>query len=177
MLVTVLAGWLASRVYFGYVERLNLRGDEKVLEIGCGAGNLSRHLARRLAKGTGTLTCIDVSPAWLKVAKRRLRTYKNTQLIAGSLFEAKLPDATFDVAILHFVLHEIPRADRQATMQLVAKTLRPNGKLYVREPLRFITATEIDELAYHSGLEEFVTRTIRIPTQGEVIEAVYWRLV
>lgn len=49
-----------SLAYFNYkcyANRLNLQGNEQVLEVGCGGGNLSRFLAERLPRGK--LTCIE----------------------------------------------------------------------------------------------------------------------
>jgi len=50
------------------VDGLGLRGTEAVLEFGAGTGNVTRHLAPRLARG-GKLTCIDIFPRLLAVAR------------------------------------------------------------------------------------------------------------
>lgn len=63
---------LARRLYSGYADSLGLQGNEKVLELGCGSGALSRHIASRLSQGS-RLTCLDTSKAWIEVARRRLR--------------------------------------------------------------------------------------------------------
>ena len=64
--------------YKSYVKRLALKGNEKVLEIGCGGGNLSRFLAKRLP--FGKLVCIDNSKYWIDKAKKRLRNIRKNYL-------------------------------------------------------------------------------------------------
>ena len=49
--------------YKRYSKKLELKGNEKVLELGSGGGNLSRFLTGRLPQGE--LYCIDISPYWL----------------------------------------------------------------------------------------------------------------
>ncbi|HEU67660.1 MAG TPA: methyltransferase domain-containing protein [Candidatus Acetothermia bacterium] len=59
---------LFSHSFRRFVDGLGLRGTEAVLEFGAGTGNVTRHLAPRLARG-GKLTCIDIFPRLLAVAR------------------------------------------------------------------------------------------------------------
>jgi 16S rRNA A1518/A1519 N6-dimethyltransferase RsmA/KsgA/DIM1 with predicted DNA glycosylase/AP lyase activity len=51
--LTVAAGAVISSIFKDYVDRLDLTGSERVIELGPSAGNNSRHLARRLSKAAG----------------------------------------------------------------------------------------------------------------------------
>ena len=62
--------YLAYFNYKNYVSRINLQENEKVLEVGCGGGNLSRFLAEKLPQGK--LVCIDISEYWIDKSKKRL---------------------------------------------------------------------------------------------------------
>ncbi len=114
----------------GYLRRLvtslGLTGTEHVLDFGSGAGSEAVYLARALDRG-GLLTCLDVSPAWLAEARRRLRHRTNVQFLLGEAPSLALPDAEFDLILAHFVLHDVDRAALPATLAALARSLRADG--------------------------------------------------
>jgi len=172
VLLTLLAGRLAGNVYRQYVDRLELRGNERVLDFGSGAGNPARYLAGRLKAG-GRLTCVDISTVWQQVIRRRLGKYSNVEFRLGDIRTLDIPDGSQDVIFIHFVLHDIPAGERPSTVQALVRTLAPGGKVYVREPLRFISGEEVRTLLGAAGLHELSARTVQVKTQGSVYEAVY----
>lgn len=124
---------IGSHVYGDWVKGLSLRGDERVYEIGTGGGACARHLASALP--SGRLTCLDVDDGWLSVARRRLARFgPRVEFVAADAARWSRPEA-YDVAVAHFVLHDIPAADRAATLRNVGRSLKPGGRLCVREPL------------------------------------------
>ncbi len=171
--ITLLAGALAAPVYRTYVERLGLRGDERVLDFGTGSGNPARYLARILQRGGGQLTCVDVSERWMAVARRRLRNFANVVFKLGEIASLGLPDAGYDVVFIHFVLHDIPAGERPAIAAALARTLRPGGRLFVREPLRFIALEELAGLMRGAGLTQVSAASANVFTQGLVYEGVF----
>src|SRR5947207_10635491 len=54
------------------VDRLVLRGDERVLDAGCGSGRVTEYLLERLPRGR--VIALDVSTTMLEEAGRRLAT-------------------------------------------------------------------------------------------------------
>src|SRR6185503_12590762 len=52
------------------LDRLDLRGDERVLDAGCGTGRVTAALAQRLPRGH--VIAVDGSPAMVEQAKARL---------------------------------------------------------------------------------------------------------
>jgi SAM-dependent methyltransferase len=171
--LTVAAGTVFSSIFKDYVDRLDLTGSERVIELGPSAGNNSLYLARRLSRGGGRLTCVDISQRWTEAVRRRLRNYPDVTLKCGDIADLGIPAFSQDVAVVSFVLHDIPGADRMRVMQRLAATLRPEGKIYIREPLRFITQQEIRKLMDACGLEEVWSGEISITTQGRVFEGEY----
>ena len=170
--ITVVTGNLLSGFFKEYVDRLELKGDERVLELGPSAGNNSRHLARRLLKG-GCLTAVDISSVWVEVARKRLRRFPNVQVLLGDIATLGIPNRSQDVVVVSFVLHDVPRGERAGVMRHTLAKLAPGGKLFVREPLRDITPEEIRNLALGEGLEEISAAVGEIKTQGPVFEGVY----
>jgi trans-aconitate 2-methyltransferase len=108
--------------------RLALRGDETVLDAGCGTGRVTELLAERLPHGH--VVALDASPAMVDEARRRLVRFEDLvefvvadlgrpfELPGGSCVDAILSTATF-----HWV------ADHEALFRNLAAVLRPGGRL------------------------------------------------
>jgi len=172
--ITLLIGrLLGGRFYKPYVEGLGLRGDERVLDFGTGAGTPARYLATRLQGAGGHLTCLDVSQRWQAVARRRLRRFNHVDFVLGDVQTAPLEEGSFDLVFIHFVLHEIPAGERPATVRRLAQLLSDGGRLAIREPLNFISQDEIRGLMAASGLIERAGRHTDVKTQGKVYEGIY----
>ena len=118
---------LLSPLYRRYVDEMGLRGDERVLDYGSGSGAAARHLARRLRAGGGQLTCMDVSARWQKVVRRVLRAYPDVEFRLGDVRTMGLPGASFDVVLVHWMLHDVAPWDRPSIVAELARLLRPGG--------------------------------------------------
>lgn len=142
--------------YRRFVDSMGLRGDERVLDFGSGSGAAARHLAKRLQAG-GRLTCADISPVWQREVRRTLRGYTNVEFALGDIRELGLPEAGFDVVVMHWMFHDVPVADRRDILTELVRLLRPGGRLYTREPTRKdegIEATTLRGLLGGAGLHE-----------------------
>jgi ubiquinone/menaquinone biosynthesis C-methylase UbiE len=101
-----------------------------VLDLGCSVGistvALYHYYAQRQETPVRTVG-LDLSPYMLAVAK--IRDYKGdiAEWIHGRGEDTGLPDNSFDVVTLQFVLHELPRQASQAIFQEVLRILRPGG--------------------------------------------------
>lgn len=148
---------LLSGFYRRYVDEMGLRGDERVLDYGSGGGAAARHLAKRLEAGGGHLTCMDVSVRWQGVVKRVLRAHTNVEYRLGDVRALALPAGGFDVVVVHWMLHDVPPADRPSILTELARLLRPDGRLFVREPTSSkhgMPAAEARRLLVEAGFAE-----------------------
>jgi trans-aconitate 2-methyltransferase len=107
------------------LQRLPLRGDELVLDIGCGSGLVTEKLAQRLP--SGRIVAIDLSMNMLVTAREHLR---DRSLPVGYVLAdaAALPvngvaDAIFSTATFHWVL------DHDALFRSLFQALKPGGRL------------------------------------------------
>ncbi len=91
-----------------------------VVELGCGAGNLSLELLRRGAR----LTAIDVSPGMVELARSRAEGLGATFLVAPAE-DTSLPAGAFDLVVGKWVLHHV---DVAAAAREVHRVLRPGGR-------------------------------------------------
>jgi ubiquinone/menaquinone biosynthesis C-methylase UbiE len=95
----------------------------RVLEAGCGTGDLSLELLDRGAELTG----LDVSPRMVELAQRRAERLvpgASARWLATALEDTGLPDAAFDLVTGKWVLHH---ADVAPAAAEVHRVLRPGG--------------------------------------------------
>jgi len=153
---TVLLTRLMSRSYKKFAHMLDLKGDETVLDFGCGWGALSRHIAPRLS-ARGRLVGLDTSEAFTDVARKRLSKYPNVQFIVSDISRAGIEDETFDVIAIHLMLHDIAPDLRAKTVKALSRTLKADGRLFIKEPTKKrhgMTPAEIRQLMTDSRLQE-----------------------
>jgi ubiquinone/menaquinone biosynthesis C-methylase UbiE len=105
------------------IERLELRGNERVLDIACGTGRLEE-LLREQHPGLD-VTGVDLSPDMLTVARERLPEDARTRWLQGADDSVKLPEATFDLVTCNNAFHLFP--DQQASLHRMARLARPGG--------------------------------------------------
>ena len=157
ILEDILKGLIGGPLLYGpYYTTFELRGDEKVLDFGCGGGAGSRCLAELLNE-KGHLTCIDISNYWISKAKKKLRTYVNVKCIAGDIRALDIPADSFDVISIFHVIHDIAPVDRQDTVATLSRLLKKDGTAFVREPIKKshgMPVGEIQTLFSNAGLKE-----------------------
>ena len=104
------------------LARLELRGDETVLDAGCGSGRVTRLLVERLPQGK--VVAVDASPSMVDMVRNVLRP--SDQAVLANLTELELDepvDAVFSNATFHWVL------DHDRLFQRLHAALRPGGRL------------------------------------------------
>lgn len=97
---------------------------KRVLDLGCGSGDLTVLLAMAGARTTG----VDLSPGMVDVARRRVERFApgaEARFAAAPAEDLPLEDGSVDVILGRFILHhlDIPRAAREC-----ARVLAPGGK-------------------------------------------------
>jgi ubiquinone/menaquinone biosynthesis C-methylase UbiE len=110
------------------VEQLDIRPDDRVLEIGCGHGVAATFVCERL--DGGRLTAIDRSPKMIEAATRRNAEYVaagTAEFIVSTLEELDLGDRRFEVifAVRVGLFHREPDRARR----LAERWLAPGGTL------------------------------------------------
>ena len=121
------------------------RGNETVLDIGCGRGLLLVAAARRLT--TGKATGLDLWQAEDLTGNRPEATLENARLEGvsdrvnvktGDMREMPFADASFDIVVSNVAIHNVyDRSGREKTMREIARVLRPGGRVVI-EDIRYI---------------------------------------
>ena len=116
-------GWGAD--FLGvFLERYGLRGDEVVVDAGCGTGRVTELLLRHLPRGK--VLAVDASEAMVEVARRRFAGNGRVRIERQDLRElevGELVDVVFSTATFHWVL------DHERLFDRLARALRPGGRL------------------------------------------------
>lgn len=104
---------------------VSLAPSDHVVEIGCGAGRMSRAIARRVAR----VTAVDVAPRMLALAREHNADVENVEWLLGDgATLAGVPDASADACMSYVVLQHIP--DPAVTLGYVremGRVLKPGG--------------------------------------------------
>ena len=101
------------------------RNNISILDVGCGTGN---HLAVYRQPGC-KLFGIDLSPAMLEVARRKLGDAAELSLQDAT--HMNFADETFDLVTMMLVIHEMPASIRSAVLTECKRVLKKDGRLLV----------------------------------------------
>ncbi|HET8541547.1 MAG TPA: class I SAM-dependent methyltransferase [Anaeromyxobacter sp.] len=110
------------------LRRYALRESARVLDVGCGTGEISSRLAAALPRAT--VVGVDVLEGSVALARERHAALAPRLSFAeGDAYALAFPDASFDLVVCRHVLQAIPHAERAvAEMRRVA---RPGGWLHL----------------------------------------------
>jgi arsenite methyltransferase len=139
-------GFHASRrgkfiVWSELLDRLTLRGDERVLDLGCGRGAVLMLVAQRLS--TGHATGVDLWRTRDQSGNAAAATRRNAEaegvadrvdVQTGDMRALPFPDAQFDVIVSSLAIHNISgRPGRRQALEEAVRVLRPGGRLMIAD--------------------------------------------
>jgi trans-aconitate 2-methyltransferase len=104
------------------LERLELRGDETVVDAGAGSGRVTEQLIERLPDGR--VIAVDGSEAMVEKARERLG--ERADYLVSDLVELELPepaDLVFSTATFHWI------QDHDRLFRQLRGALKPGGRL------------------------------------------------
>ena len=110
-------GWAREQI-----SRLPLRGDEVVLDAGCGSGRVTALLADLVVQGK--VYAVDVAPSMAEHAREALG--ERAIVLCQDLVELDLPERV-DVIFSNATFHWIP--DHDALFAALHRNLKPGGRL------------------------------------------------
>lgn len=152
-----------------------------VLDIGTGTGRVLQICAATVRFGLG----IDLSREMLAVARANLdrAAVRNCQVRHGNMYQLALPDASFDAAVLHQVLHFADRP--RAALAEAARVLAPGGRLIVvdfaphrleflrdQRAHRRLGFADVEMLGWFADLGLAAEPPVRLP--GQPLTVVLW---
>jgi SAM-dependent methyltransferase len=137
----------------GQVQRL------RVIDIGCGEGQMTRALAALGARVTG----YDPFIAGTEPTAHGAGSFRLVKAAADAIPE---PDDAADLVLFIFSLHHVPGAKLEGALSEARRLLRPSGRLYIAEPLaqgphQYVMELFHDETAVRRAAAEALARFAR----------------
>src|SRR4051812_23808659 len=114
--MTASSKWLKQRVCRALLDARDWRGDESVLDVGCGRGLVAVAAARRVPRGQ--VTGVDIwqevdlggnSPAAIRANAEAAGVADRLTVDTGDARSLPYPDASFDVVASMTAIHNIPK--------------------------------------------------------------------
>ncbi len=123
------------------IRSIELHGDERVLDVGCGRGLLliaaAKHLSGGLAVGIDIWSTIDQSgnsPHALVANASAERITERVRPASGDARWLPFADESFDVVISNLALHNIGNsAGRAQAVEEIARVLKANGRVAIAD--------------------------------------------
>lgn len=140
------------------IELARIKPGEKVLDVGCGTGDLTM-LAKARAGAAGEVYGIDASPEMIEVARRKSeQAGVKVDFRAGLIESLSFPDRSFDAVLSSLMMHHLPADLKRRGLAEIHRVLKPGGRLLVVDLKRPTTfwAHVLTALLLHGGLHRGV---------------------
>ena len=119
-----IAAWMQGR------SQRSLRG----LDVGCGTGRLLAFLHE--AWPGLRLTGLDLSAPYLEEARRLIGRTARVKLIEGAAEKLPFEEASLDLVVSSFLLHELPAEVRAQALAEMARVVKPDGLVVIVDSMQ-----------------------------------------
>ena len=116
-------------------------GQLRLLDIACGTGRTLHQLA--VAHPALRLYGVDLSPAYVKLARRRLADVAEVALAVENAEALPFADGAFDVVTSVYLFHELPRNARRNVAREMFRVVRPGGTVVIEDSAQLVESAEI----------------------------------
>lgn len=118
-------------IHRNLIRQAGIGAGQRVLEIGCGTGNLTLRTARTHpdAEVLGT----DPDPLALARAERKIRGRKGIRFERAYAQDLPYADGSADRVLSALMLHHLDDETKTATVAEVTRVLRPGGSLHIAD--------------------------------------------
>jgi trans-aconitate 2-methyltransferase len=113
------------------LEGYSFNGDERVLDVGCGDGRVSRQLALRVPKGH--VVGVDSSASMIRFAQANQASQSNLSFALRDACELDFT-SEFDLVVSTFCLQWVP--DKAAAFRGIRQSLKKGGTAILNMPFR-----------------------------------------
>ena len=148
---------------------VDLPQHPRIIELGCGAAQLSRKLLQRYP--TCEVTGLEVDER--QHAKNLQKPQERLRFVRAGAQAIPYPDQSFDLALMLKSLHHVPLNLLDQALAEVRRVLRPQGLLYVSEPVFAGALNEVMRL-FH---DEEVVRAAALRAVQAAVASAAWEQV
>lgn len=123
---------IATPVSETLLHAADLRQGERVLDVACGTGHVTRAAAAAVGS-TGAVTGVDIAPDMIEVAKSVAAPREGRiDWQIGDATALPIPDASVDIVLCQLGLMFM--ADRTAAVAEMRRVLKPSGRVAINTP-------------------------------------------
>jgi ubiquinone/menaquinone biosynthesis C-methylase UbiE len=136
--------WLKQSEHLDVSNIVQLKGDERALDVGCGLGKVTIGVAKHLT--TGKVIGIDIWNTVEIPGNSPERAYENAEIEgvqdkvefrSGDVLQLDFDDNTFDLVTGSSVLNNLAGDEKKLkAMKEIYRVLKPGGTFFLLEPLR-----------------------------------------
>src|SRR4051812_8040759 len=152
---------IATPVSAELLRTADLRAGERVLDVACGTGAITRSAAEQVGR-TGTVTAVDLAPDMLEVARATPAAGAPIEWHEADAASLPLPDGFYDVALCQMGLMFMEA--RSSAIAELHRVLVPGGRVLVNTPGRIQPVFQ--------AMEQAIVEHIR-PDLGAFVSAVF----
>jgi len=120
----------------------------RLLDVACGTGRTLHQLSRALPGLR--LWGVDLSPAYVRAARRRLEHVEELTLAVENAEALPFADGAFDVVTSVYLFHELPRNARRNVVRELHRVVRPGGLVVIED-----SAQLAESAAIATALQQF----------------------
>lgn len=119
-----------ASVHRPLVVQADMQPGHRILEIGCGTGNVAL-LAKRLHPDTQVVGLDPDPKAVARAGRKAEREGLSIRLDLGLSEQLPYPDGSFDRVLSAFMFHHLGPGEKEATLREVRRVLKPGGSLHL----------------------------------------------
>jgi 2-polyprenyl-3-methyl-5-hydroxy-6-metoxy-1,4-benzoquinol methylase len=144
------------RVAERIIADADTRPSDRVVDLGCGSGQL----ALRLAPAVASVLAVDVSREMISLLEQNARRahVSNVEGLATPIEHLNLEPGSVDVVVSNYALHHLRDQDKQVVVERAATWLSPGGRLVIGDMMFGIGASAEDRRIISSKLAVFAKK-------------------
>ena len=160
--------FLKDPLYLKILEKMVMEvdgGDRlKVLDIGCGTGNL----ILRLLEDYPAIDVVGMDPSikMREVCAERFRGFPNVEIKEGDALDMPVPDGSFDYALSSLALHHIPPEQKEKCAMEIARALKVGGFFIHTDAFCSVPGSQEDPDWCRDVIEKMVSKALYSLDQG-----------
>lgn len=116
------------------MERMAVKGHERIIDVGCGTGTLTVEIGRELsAESGGMIVGVDAAARMIRLARRKAEGLAQVRFDIAAAEGLPYRDESFDMAISTFFFHHLDMELKAMALDEIWRVLRSGGSALIAD--------------------------------------------